>query len=316
MIILFRPFDLGKWFTIGFVSFLAMLAEGGASFNFPPYLTGGSSKPSYHSFPGFLHEMKLLPSSYLSSPWLIVYLVAGLFCVLAWVALTWVGSRGQFMILDNIVRNRGAIAIPWSQYARQGNVWFVLRLGLVFVSCLIASAVFLLMLAMNWNWIDAERIPRGSDIGILALSLVIGLTIFLCEAIVLFFIHAMVLPLYFKQTMTLGSAFASVANLISTRALAIFLYVLVNFLLVIAMGFVVLLLILLSCCCIVWFAFIPLAGSLLMSAAICQLILPVTLFSRCFQLDCLAQFGPQYDVWTVDIAPTPTAPFSPQPPLG
>ncbi|MGB7157603.1 MAG: hypothetical protein WBD40_06030, partial [Tepidisphaeraceae bacterium] len=34
---LFKPFSIGKWFTIGFAAFLSMLAEGGGG-NFP---TGG-----------------------------------------------------------------------------------------------------------------------------------------------------------------------------------------------------------------------------------------------------------------------------------
>ena len=33
--ILFRPFNIGKWFTIGFCAWLAYLGKGGAGFNFP-----------------------------------------------------------------------------------------------------------------------------------------------------------------------------------------------------------------------------------------------------------------------------------------
>jgi len=34
------------------------------------------------------------------------------------------------------------------------------------------------------------------------------------------------------------------------------------------------------------------------------ILLPVLIYVKCFTLDCLAQFGPQYDVWTVDVSPT------------
>jgi hypothetical protein len=43
-------------------------------------------------------------------------------------------------------------------------------------------------------------------------------------------------------------------------------------------------------------------------------LLPVLIYIRCFSLNCLAQFGPAYDVWTVDVPPP--APFIPPPPLG
>jgi hypothetical protein len=60
---------------------------------------------------------------------------------------------------------------------------------------------------------------------------------------------------------------------------------------------------------------------LLRDAALCRdgHLLPVLIFVRCFTLDCLAQFGPEYDVWTVDVPPAGTAympPFSPPPPPG
>src|SRR5476651_235617 len=43
MIILFRPFDLGKWFVIGFSAFLAGLLQGGNGFN------GGSFNNNFNS---------------------------------------------------------------------------------------------------------------------------------------------------------------------------------------------------------------------------------------------------------------------------
>jgi hypothetical protein len=59
---------------------------------------------------------------------------------------------------------------------------------------------------------------------------------------------------------------------------------------------------------------------MLMSLVICQLVLPVLIFTRCFQLDCLAQFGPEYDVFTVDVppgaAPGIYPPVNPQRPPG
>jgi hypothetical protein len=42
------------------------------------------------------------------------------------------------------------------------------------------------------------------------------------------------------------------------------------------------------------------------------ILLPVLVYVKCFTLDCLAQLGPEYNVWTVDVP----APSTPLPPLG
>ena len=36
------------------------------------------------------------------------------------------------------------------------------------------------------------------------------------------------------------------------------------------------------------------------------LLLPALIYIKCFTLDCLAQLGPDYDVWTVDVPSTET----------
>jgi hypothetical protein len=49
------------------------------------------------------------------------------------------------------------------------------------------------------------------------------------------------------------------------------------------------------------------------------LLLPVLVYVKCFTLDCLSQFGPEYDVWTVDVPPARPAqipPFIPPRPPG
>jgi len=57
------------------------------------------------------------------------------------------------------------------------------------------------------------------------------------------------------------------------------------------------------CCVTCCTALIPYVGTVM--------LLPVLVYVRCFTLDCLAQFGPEYDAWTVDVPP-----FSPPLPPG
>ncbi|MCC6579058.1 MAG: hypothetical protein IT440_01350 [Phycisphaeraceae bacterium] len=44
---LFRPFDLGKWFVLGFVAFLALLGEGGGTFQMPNFPGGGGGRTRF-----------------------------------------------------------------------------------------------------------------------------------------------------------------------------------------------------------------------------------------------------------------------------
>ena len=214
------------------------------------------------------------------------------------------------------MRNRAAIAIPWKHYARQGNIWFLVRIGIVIVSSIFSTAIVISMGAANWTWINAERYPHGGEITLLVGTGAIALLLFAGEAILLFFLYAMVLPLYFKQRMSLGGSIAAVARIIAARPLDIVLYLLVSFLLYLVLVFLVLLLILATCCCIACLAYVPFVGSLMVGALFCQVLLPTIVFWRCFQLDILAQFGPEFDVWTVDIpAAALVPPFSPPRPL-
>ena len=67
--ILFKPFDLNKWFVIGFCAWLAYLTRGGFNFNF----SYGKHRPDFH-FDQFCRQAKnfILENIY----WLIPAVVA------------------------------------------------------------------------------------------------------------------------------------------------------------------------------------------------------------------------------------------------
>ena len=48
-----------------------------------------------------------------------------------------------------------------------------------------------------------------------------------------------------------------------------------------------------ACCATCCIGALPYLGTVV--------LLPAIVYLRCFSLDCLAQFGPRYDVWTVDV---------------
>ncbi len=146
----FRPFDLGKWLTIGFCAFLASFVGGGVnlpSFNFNYRTSSGT--PGGKTFAQDLRaaiewmQANLTLLLVVGSILLLLSIVLGAVC-------TWLGSRGQFMFIDNIVRNRAAVVAPWNKYYREGNSLFLFRflLALPFLAAIFAVPVIALYLAL------------------------------------------------------------------------------------------------------------------------------------------------------------------------
>jgi len=309
IIILFRPFDSWKWFVIGFNAFLVLLEEGGASFNNPIPFSGHSettyTEPHFsRSLVPLIHEVKKWVRSIegtMVSAWLALYLVLGVVFIILWFVLNWVGARGQFIFLDNIVRNRAVISEPWRRYAHQGNRWFLFNMGIKFLTLILVIGSVTLFLVVGWTWIGSERDPKDAEVGVLAVLLFFlgGIwTVYLCFE---FMLRSLMTTLLFRQNYGVWTAFRAVLHLMATYPGSMALYLLTNFALWFAGLIVGILVGCMTCCCLIWLACIPLAGTMLVSAVLTQILLPVFIYCRCFQVDCLAQFGPQYDAWIVDV---------------
>lgn len=318
-IILFNPFDPGKWLIIGFNAFLVFLSEGSFSFN-QAFHT--ENQTNYESLPALLHGAKQIGpwlNSYLSSSWLMLYLGLVFIGLCVWLVLNWVGCRGQFHFIDNIVRNRAAVSWPWRRYAREGNAWFLFHLVFIVFSWILFIALAGVFIGLNWSWINHEREPSGSEVVVLLVTLLFGMGIWLIYAGIDFLLRSFVVPLLFKQTFDLWGALAAVGRLVVAYPGSIIVYLLISFALAIAASILSVLVFCLACCFVCWIMVIPFVGSILLLLVLSMLLLPVLVFWRCFQLECLAQFGPEYDVWIVDVpaaGSTPVAGFTPQPPLG
>jgi hypothetical protein len=303
VIILFRPFDLGKWFVIGFSAFLAGLMSGGNGFNssyrqnFNPSanLSSQTSHPFSTDFSHFLFGLQ--------AGLMILLVIAVVVFVFAFVLLLyWLGARGQFLILDNIVRNRAAIAQPWKFYARSANQVFLLSLiflaltfGVVIV--LVVPAVILAFpLFQHPHWPEGGMLLGLVALGLLYLAAMIPL------ACILFIFREWGIPLMFRHGLSARAAFLEAMALIRRHPGPTALFILLR----IALAIALILLSFLACCFTCCLAMLPYLGTVV--------LLPALIYIRCFSLNCLAQFGPAYDVWTVDVPPP--APFIPPPPPG
>jgi hypothetical protein len=211
------------------------------------------------------------------------------------------------MFLDNIVRNRGAISWPWQYYARQANslfgfyLLFLVISFAIFLPIIIVAVVMCIPLFMQHRWPGGGEITGFVGLGLiyLALAVVVGF--------ILFIFREFGIPLMFRQGLLARPAFWESMNLIRQHTGSVVVFVLLR----IAIFIGVAILSLIICCATCCIGALPYIGTVI--------LLPVLVYVRCFTLDCLAQFGPEYDVWTVDVPPTGPGgipPFTPQPLLG
>ncbi len=310
--ILFRPFDLGKWCVIGFSAFLAGLVSGGnggLNLNNIPSRNGFSPQQQQQQLHAqFGHFTSALGALQLGTIILIACLVF-VFVIALSTLLAWLGARGEFLFLDNIVRNRGAIAEPWRYYARPANHVFVFHLICLAVSfgvlVLLGLPAVLLVVSAFFRQITAFPLLPAfpAMIGLISLGL-IYLVVAIAFTLFLFLFREWGVALMFRHPITVREALMQTWVLVRSRPGSVTVFILLR--IALAIGLIVVAL--LSCCVFCCLSLLPYIGSVI--------LLPALIFIRCFSLECLAQFGPAYDVFTVDLPPEILPPaVSPPPPL-
>lgn len=312
VIILFRPFDLGKWCLIGFSAFLAGLLSGGNGINLNSFGNNrqfGAHQPFSHPQPNFTpNNFYQSTSNWFSNmqSWLVISMVAAIILVILIVIVLfyWLGSRGQFLFLDNLARNRGAIADPWRRYERSGNRLFLFYMAIAVLATLMAAPFFAIGFFMALPFLHHQQAWHSSNaIPFVVLGLVY-LLIYIPLFILFFLFREWGIPLMFRNGLGSRAAFAATWRLIGQYPGTAFLFILIRFALFLALVVVSVITCCLTCC----LAQLPYLGTVV--------LLPALIFIKCFSLDCLAQLGPECDVWTVDVpAGLTPAPLSPPPPL-
>jgi len=281
--ILFQPFDLTKWFVIGFAAWLATMFSG-ASFSYRRGFGNGDWdwKAHTHGLPFSMHD---------APPWVIPLVIGGGLLFLAiLVLLLWLNARGRFMFTDCIVRNRGAIAEPWREFHTEGNRYFVLQLIVTFCSMIIFGGLGLL-LVFSWYW-NNSILPWP--------VLILIAVAFFLVAIVVGLIMKFMVPVMYRQRCLALNAFRAVWQLIAANPGIFLLFGLFYIVLYIAAAMIGCLAACVTCC----IAALPYIGTVI--------LLPVVMFLFTYPLCFIRQFGDPYDVWAVvrlaELPPPPPIP--------
>lgn len=291
--ILFEPFEIKKWFLLGFCAWLAYLGEGGGGGGGG----GGNWNRGGRGPARELHSAIDWVQAHLA--WVVAGVVAFLLiAVLLGVLIAWLRSRGMFMFLDGVVRNRGAVTEPWHQYRPHGNSLFVFSfvLGLIFFTLLLAllGAGF----ALAWPDLRAERFGANA---IVALAVFFGL---LLPAVTVYGVVGVLLGDFVVPAMYLRGESALVAwrtvwnEVVRPHSGTLVLYVLMKILMAIVVGLMALIVTCLTCC----LAILPYLGTVI--------LLPLIVFKRCYSLHFLQQLGPEWDCFAA--VATPPGAGSPQ----
>ena len=273
--ILFQPFDVKKWFVIGFAAWLANLGGGVGGFNY-----------QYNR----REDVQKLNEAISQIPHPI--LVIGV-CILIWfililiVLVAWLRARGRFLFIDCIVKNRGAIAEPWRDFRKEGNSYFFFSLLIGFAFLIFATLLsfpFMLPIIRGATFLHIHDVYLISTI--VAWAFVVILLVLALSLIANFMV-----PVMYRQQCRASKAFGIVVRLIAAYPGEILLYWLFLILLALATAIVACVATCATCC----IAAIPYIGTVI--------LLPVFVLLRSFSLLFLRQFGPDYDVWASFMPP-------------
>lgn len=280
-LVLFNPFDLGKWFVIGFCAWLAGLGErsGGGSFNTGSNHGGGDIHQQFEHARSYVVENLawILPITIF-----IFLVIIGLM-----ILFIWLNSRGKFMFLYCVALNRAEVAGPWNQFEAQANslVWFRLSLLAVWMIIAMPLTVFMIIIALPmfdhsaWNFAGIMMLG-----GLFMVLFVAGIIFLLVRKLTTDF----VVPIMYLRGNRCLEAWREFRQMLGSNLGNFILYLLFQLVIELVTGLMVLV-IMVVCCPVCCFLMIPYLGTVL--------LLPIILFKRAYSLHYLAQYGPSYNVF-------------------
>lgn len=288
---LFQPFNINKWFVLGFTAFLAGLADGGSGGS------GGGNRSGYN-FQGDNVASKIFDFPQTAHNWLLdnplwfVLIIFGICLIFVLsIVFIWLSSRGKFMFLSNVVQDKAEISIPWKEYRKEGNSLFWWRLIYSYL------VFFLVILYMVYSFLDLREIYyenltlSGQILHIF--TLVIGfILVIIVTSYISLFLNDFVVPIMIKNRIGVNAAWGKFLTLFSRHAGYFIIYGL--FILVLGILVVISIIIfgLVTCCLGFILLVIPYISSVV--------LLPVSYTFRAFSVEFLQQFGEEYQLFVVE----------------
>jgi hypothetical protein len=278
-----KPFDLNKWFIIGFSAFLAGLLNGSWSYS--------KSIEKYRNewdLSGIDSFFRNIQEWFLDHPlWIWVTLVSAIVIIGLLVLFTWLSSRGKFMFLDNVVRNRAEISRPWNEYRKEGNSLFLWRLAFGVIITAVITLLFVTFLFIFLPGLEDLDVS-GVILRVAGVSIIFFLTLIVIAYIRLF-LEGFIVPLMYRDRLTATVAWRKFLPLMKKYFWHFVLFGLFYMVLGILVAIVIIVFALVTCCVGLIILAIPYIGSVVM--------LPVSVTFRSFSVYFLEQFGDEFRVF-------------------
>jgi MFS family permease len=283
---LFQPFDISKWFTLGFAAFLATLMSG----------IGGSGggynlDKSYKEadWQDFLEWPAIAWQWLIGHPvWFTLIILGVFFLIAVMIILTWISSRGKFMFLYNVVNDKAEVVYPWNEYNREGNSLFIWRLifglisfFLVMVLMIIAFAVMLDVFTGDYNLV--------SKILSIALVIIGFFVLIILISFISMLLNDFVVPIMYKYRINTNQAWLKFLPVLFANFWDFIVYALFVFVLLILAAISIVFFGLFTCCIGFLLLIIPYIGSVI--------LLPVTYTFRAFSIEFIEQYGEDFTIF-------------------
>jgi hypothetical protein len=283
---LFRPFDLGQWFILGFLTFLQLLGEG-----------GGYTGSSWNRGAGGDEARRTVEETLgWISAHLAIVAVIGFFLVLVFLALLvlfqWLSARGTFCYLDSVARGRAEVVRPWKEHGRLADSLFFWRLIFTLVvlfGVVLAAIPIVFALSKAFGSGHEFGLPDVLFGGAAGLAILLLVLFVLCALVVKILLVDFVAPVQYARRVRCSEAFRAVIALAKANAGQFILYLVLRVLFAILFGIAVVGLGCATCCVAFCCLMIPVIGA--------TIVQPYYLFVRAFPLYFLRGFGPEFDVF-------------------
>ncbi len=300
-LILFKPFDLRKWFVIGFCAWLAYLGAGGGVGGGPG---GGGGSGSPYNLPheqfesgDQIKEGIETARNYVSNNmyWILpVIVTVVVLIILIGLLVAWLDSRGKFMFLHCVATNKAQVAVPWHKFRQQGNSLFLFRIVLGIISFVVVVVPIIGIVVL------IVMMVTGAAPGIVSIPgiIILGLTIFVLSILLFLvkkFTFDFVVPIMFLRMASCTACWREFMAILSANKLRFTLYLLFQIVIKIVIGTIIGIgfCIGICLCCASCLLLVPYIGTVI--------LLPVLVFTRAYSLYYIQQFGPEFDVFRTEI---------------
>jgi hypothetical protein len=284
--ILFRPFDLGRWFIIGFCAWLAYLGKGGG-----PNLNFGRAGPSDVKLDEALHYAKEYTVNNLY--WIAPLIVIGvIISIVLWLLFTWLSSRGRFMFLHCVAENKAEVKVPCDKFREHANSLFIFRIILGIIGFLVGIFLMLIGILFFLSFKSMFGFNPFTLAGLVLISLTF-IAVVIVLAIIQKFTEDFVVPIMFLRTTSCFTAWREFLTLLSAHKAHFLLYILFSIFIAISIGVTIMATVCITCCCAGCILAIPYISTVL--------LLPIHIFKRSYSLYYLCQFGSRFDVFAREI---------------